>query len=64
MLEVNIKLEVKVSFKIWLEELLNLHINLYTIFLITGWQHYTSNRVRRRLVLSYFDVPINKSKTL
>ena len=49
----------KKSFKISLTELSRIHVNLYTIFLITDWQHCTSNRVHSRLVLSYFDVPIN-----
>ena len=63
-LEVNLKLEVRMSFKIQLTELSSLHINLYTIFLITDWQHCTSNRVHSKLVLSYFDVPINNFKIL
>ena len=41
-LEVNLNLEVRMSFK------------KYTILLITDWQHFTSNRVHNRLVLSYF----------
>ena len=60
----NLKLEVRMSFKIQLTELLSLHINLYTIFLITDWQHCTSIRVHSKLVLSYFDIPINNFKIL
>ena len=63
-LEVNLKLEVRMSFKIQLTELSSLHINLYIIFLITDWQHCTSNRVHSKLVLSYFYKPINNFKIL
>ena len=53
----NLKLEVRMSFKIQLTELSSLHI-----FLKTDWQHCTSNRVHSKLVLSYFDIPINNFK--
>ena len=63
-LEVNLKLEVRMSLKKKITEQSSLHINLYTIFFVTDWQHCISNRVHSRLIRSYFDVPINNFKIL